>query len=372
MITRLKFTVLFAIVILALPASAQDDPAVIANYLFSFGGQGSQPGAIDRAGGLAVDADGNIYVAETINERIQVFSPFGDSLEIIEADADGTRIGVVNYLDIGTDGTFYLGTNNPPRVRVYDPDWTLIREIDGQFAIVLGLAVADDGTLYVSDSRNHLTKVFNADGEMIDSFAVSTGENHVPAAIDIGADGLLYMAAIANGGTNWGGYQIFEPDGTLVRQFESQKGDAEFWPIPQGVTVGADGNIYSFETLAYNPSFLTIYDNDGTLLRKFNPIQEQTGAPDMAISPDGTRLYVPSLYHVNVIALTEDMPFTARDVKENGRVRSGPGSTFGVLGTVAAGDQVLVTGANEAGDWLQIRFDGQEGWIAEFLTEPVE
>ena len=44
-------------------------------------------------------------------------------------------------------------------------------------------------------------------------------------------------------------------------------------------------------------------------------------------------------------------------------VRSGPGTDFAILGTASAGQQFSVTGRNLAGDWWQIDFEGQNGWI---------
>lgn len=46
-------------------------------------------------------------------------------------------------------------------------------------------------------------------------------------------------------------------------------------------------------------------------------------------------------------------------------VRSGPGTDFGVVGSVAAGQSLVIVGRNAAGDWYQLS-DGT--WIAAFLV----
>jgi TolB protein len=50
-------------------------------------------------------------------------------------------------------------------------------------------------------------------------------------------------------------------------------------------------------------------------------------------------------------------------------VRTGPGTAYPVIGELSLGDSVEVIGKNAAGDWLQIAYNGQEGWIAAAYTD---
>jgi TolB protein len=45
-------------------------------------------------------------------------------------------------------------------------------------------------------------------------------------------------------------------------------------------------------------------------------------------------------------------------------VRTGPGTLYPIVGGLSLGDAVEVVGKNAAGDWLQIAYNGREGWIA--------
>jgi DNA-binding beta-propeller fold protein YncE len=45
------------------------------NYITQFGSAGVGDGQFDEPVGLAVDADGTVYVADTWNMRVQVFIP---------------------------------------------------------------------------------------------------------------------------------------------------------------------------------------------------------------------------------------------------------------------------------------------------------
>ncbi len=44
-------------------------------------------------------------------------------------------------------------------------------------------------------------------------------------------------------------------------------------------------------------------------------------------------------------------------------VRSGPGTNYGVIGSATAGQRFIVTGKNPQGDWWQVNFNGQNGWV---------
>lgn len=50
-------------------------------------------------------------------------------------------------------------------------------------------------------------------------------------------------------------------------------------------------------------------------------------------------------------------------------VRSGPGEEYDRIGGAFAGEEFAITGRNADGDWWQIDFDGEDGWIyAPFVT----
>lgn len=50
------------------------------------------------------------------------------------------------------------------------------------------------------------------------------------------------------------------------------------------------------------------------------------------------------------------------------RMRSGPGTTFSVVTTIAWGDTVPIFAKNAAGDWIYVEWQGKRGWIAAWLV----
>jgi len=80
-----------------------------------------------------------------------------------------------------------------------------------------------------------------------------------------------------------------------------------------------------------------------------NP-QPATQAP--AQEPTATETPVPTAPTEAAVTVTSAM-----------NVRGGPGTNYNVIGSANAGQRFLVTGKNPAGDWWQINFNGQAGWV---------
>lgn len=49
-------------------------------------------------------------------------------------------------------------------------------------------------------------------------------------------------------------------------------------------------------------------------------------------------------------------------------VRSGPGVNYNILGGINQGERYPITGRNELGDWWQIDYNGQSGWVFDELV----
>ena len=129
-------------------------------YVASFGHAGADPGGLNEPWGVAVDDEGYIYVADTWNHRIQKFSPdFGF---------------VASWGVPGTD------TSNP--LNLFGP-----RDI----------AIAADGTLWVTDTGNQRVLHFSRDGEPLDAGGSPTGITGFsePVSLAFDADGNLLVAS---------------------------------------------------------------------------------------------------------------------------------------------------------------------------------
>ncbi len=103
--------------------------------LSQWGVQGSGAGQFDNPNGVAADAEGNIYVADTDNQRIQKLSPSGEMLEQWGRCSDGEGMTCTRF-----------GTGDQA----------------GQFAQPRHLAVNGRGEVVVADHFNYRVQVLKA------------------------------------------------------------------------------------------------------------------------------------------------------------------------------------------------------------------
>jgi uncharacterized protein (TIGR03663 family) len=158
-------------------------------FLLTFGVPNSSTvagaGTLNQPWGLAVDAQNRVYVADTWNHRIQIFS--GDGFYITGWGVYGAATDSTNTLAfygprdvaIDLDGNVLVADTGNKRVRVYTPNGVWIKDIGsagagvGQLDEPSGLAVNPiSGEIYVADTWNRRIQVFNADGGAVRSWEV--------------------------------------------------------------------------------------------------------------------------------------------------------------------------------------------------------
>jgi ABC-type Fe3+ transport system permease subunit/DNA-binding beta-propeller fold protein YncE len=131
------------------------------------GHTGTENGEFDRPEGLCVDTQDRLYVADSCNHRIQVFSPDGQWLRSYGHAGSGP--GEFSYpYDIRVDkaGRQYVCEFGGSRLQVFDANDRPLEIIGGpgaapgQFANPWSMAFDSEGDLYVADSQNHRVQKF--------------------------------------------------------------------------------------------------------------------------------------------------------------------------------------------------------------------
>jgi ABC-type Fe3+ transport system permease subunit len=132
-----------------------------------FGHAGSGHGEFNRPEGLGLDAQGRLFVADSCNHRVQIFSADGQFLR--SYGRAGTGPGEFSYpydVQVDSAGRQYVCEFGNSRIQILDEQNRPIESLGGigaepgQFANPWGLALDSAGNLYVADSRNHRVQKF--------------------------------------------------------------------------------------------------------------------------------------------------------------------------------------------------------------------
>ncbi len=135
---------------------------VQAQFLGSFGHAGTGPGQFNRAEGLGVDSQDRVYVADSCNHRIQIFSSDGRFLRMFGRPGSGR--GELSYpYDVRVDrkGRIYVCEFGNSRIQVFDADGQSLEIIGGpgvepgRFSNPWSLALDSQENLYVADTQNY-------------------------------------------------------------------------------------------------------------------------------------------------------------------------------------------------------------------------
>lgn len=154
-------------------------------------------------------------------------------------------------------------------------DQILLGNEQYQFNAPRDIAVAQDGTLYTADSRNHRILHLDQDGNLLNSWGdydasdfqanvmAAEGSFNEPWGLAIGPDGSVYVTDTWNHRI-----QKFTPDGQFVTmwgQFGTAETNYHFWG-PRGIAVDGQGRVFVTDT---GNKRVVIFDSDGQDLDSF-------------------------------------------------------------------------------------------------------
>ncbi len=207
-------------------------PAGVVTTLAGSGATGSADGTGSAASfntpvGMAVDGNGNVYVAETVGNVVRKISPAGVVTTLAGSGASGYA-----------DGTGSAASFHTPA----------------------GLAVDAAGNLYLADSGNHMIRRISPAG-VVTTLAGSAASGHAdgtgsaasfknPAAVAVDAGGNLYVADMGN-------HMIRKVSpagavttlaGSTASGFADGTGSAASFNGPYGIAVDAIGHVYVADT----------------------------------------------------------------------------------------------------------------------------
>ncbi|MDD2715440.1 MAG: NHL repeat-containing protein [Candidatus Wallbacteria bacterium] len=184
-----------------------------------FGGYGQKPGSFFHPKKIARDSDGNLWVTDAKNCRLQKFNPNGGFL--LETGKSGDEPGDFSY----PAGIFhfqkrlYVADTLNHRIQIFNQDGSLVGcfgqagEELGSLNRPYGISVEDDGSIWVSEIGQHRLQKFSAEGDPIftvGSFGKSPENLNSPAGLLVNGE-----VVVADSGNH--ALKFFTRQGKFIR-----------------------------------------------------------------------------------------------------------------------------------------------------------
>ncbi len=209
---------------------------------YFIGMSGSNPGELSAPHGIDIAPDGNIYVADSGNHRIEKFSPqgvliatYGTYANILEAEAPGGTMNQPWDVAVADDGSFFVADTFNHRIQKLSADGRFVKMwgvfAQGKDAQSMwgprGIVIDRQGNLLVTDTGNKRVMVFDRNLNFITQFGgagFEAGEFDEPVGIAVSEDGKIVVADTWNRRV-----QIFEADESGLNYTQVGAFDVDAW-----------------------------------------------------------------------------------------------------------------------------------------------
>jgi len=197
---------------------------------------------------LATDPAGNVYVADTGNDRVQAYSTSGTFLRQwgISGGGSGELDGPAG-IALGPQELIYVVDSGNDRVQIFDATgafgdlWGSPGAAYGEFDGPFGVTTSPAGNVYVTDPGNDRVQRFTPTGGVI-APPSEWGAGAEPRGIELDAAGSVY---VVDAGPDL--VRKFDPAGNPVASFGAF-GSAGALDDPTGIAADPDGNLYIADT----------------------------------------------------------------------------------------------------------------------------
>ncbi|HWE84733.1 MAG TPA: SMP-30/gluconolactonase/LRE family protein [Terracidiphilus sp.] len=127
------------------------------------------PGDFGAPQGIAIDKDGNIYVTDTLNNRVEIFDADGNFVSMFGKNGDGPgTFARPKGIAVDSDGHIWVADEMQDRLQVFDRDGKLLTyvgqghgELPGQFKSLMGVAIDKQNRVYTTEQLPGRLQVFH-------------------------------------------------------------------------------------------------------------------------------------------------------------------------------------------------------------------
>ncbi len=320
------------------------------------------PGGFNGPRGVAVDGAGNLFVSDTYNQRVVKLQ--NDGTPVTEWGRRGRDDYGFNYMRMiavdPNDGSVVVADTDNHRIKKYDNDGLFLWELGkrgaalGEFISPHGVDIAPDGTIYVADTNNARVVAVSPSGVALAAHGVDGtgfGELRRPRGVVVDdVDGRIYVADSTRDRII-----VWENDGTVVSEISGPGSGDHQLSNPFDLEVDAE-HVYvadsasnEVKVFAKTGEYVTKVGGGGSGLGKLKTPQ--------GLHLDGDRLYIAERDNdrVTVVRVISDTAGPTATIDPGETLASGAVAEM----TGTASDEAAVASVGVAvlddttGEWLQ-------------------
>jgi sugar lactone lactonase YvrE len=232
-------------------------------YLPAITGDGLPNGSLKKPGGLAISPSGMLWVADTGNNRVEEFTATGAFVLAITTNgmdpATAKSTALSSPASVTTDGAgdVYVADTGNNRVEKFSSSGTFLAAVtsDGQTTGTMllsspsGLASDAAGDVYVADTGNNRVEEFSPSGAFVtawdDSGTPAAATMNAPGGVALDTAGNLWVADTGNNQLD----EIALATGSVTGWTNNLSGVGQgTMSKPLGVAVDSAGNVYLADT----------------------------------------------------------------------------------------------------------------------------
>ncbi len=224
----------------------------------------------------------NYGVGPTVSETVEdptekKYVPLAADLVLDVSMENPLGLNAPRSLAFADDGTIYVADSRNHRVLHIDTQGNVLHEWgayadgvgtpigEGTFNEPWGIAIGPDGSVYVTDTWNHRIEKFTAEGQFVTVWG-TFGQGETPASfygprgLAVDSMGRVYVTDTGNKRI-----AVFDADGNFITDFGSAGFDPGQFDEPVGIAVDKNGTVYVADTWNKRIQTFVPVDSDGSL-----------------------------------------------------------------------------------------------------------
>ncbi len=259
------------------------------------GTPGSEPGQFQKPRDMALAPDGTIYVADTFNNRIQhlasdgsVLQVWGSFADISKGEAPGGTFFEPWGIAVGADGSVFVADTWNHRIQKFTAVgkfvtmWGYFGQAETAFAIwgPRDIAIDTQNHLFITDTGNKRVVIYDENGNFVNQFGsvgLEAGQFDEPVGVAVDKDGLVYIADTWNQRI-----QVMTPDSsgnyTPLKNWEVVAWYGQSLDNKPFLAVDDNGNLYTTDPEGYR---VLHFKTDGTFVNYFGDYGTGTNGFDL-------------------------------------------------------------------------------------------